>query len=428
MDPGASNRQIPPPEWGQSIGFLRQSSNTSGDDQDEESLTLYIEDSKEIASWMSRAASDGRFGIDLEFIRERTFYPKLALIQISVGSDLALIDPLAGLELGPILETVGEPSITKVVHAGAQDLEILENVAKQTPCNVFDTQIAASFLGLGLQPSYSATCEHFLESVVHKGESWTDWLRRPLSDSQERYALDDVRHLLPLHDHLQAQLSSEGRLEWAKAEMQKYDVKSTYHPLIDDRIRRVKRSGSLDRKGLTLLRELYRWREDEAKRCDRPRRRVLSDELLVEISRRAPTSIDSFERIRGLDRRDVRRFGEDLIVAVKQGLETPEEQFPPLLKKRRLEPREEAALELTTSALRALCRAERIAPPLVGKSEDVENLIRSYWEGEIDTSEHRLLTGWRGELFGNKLLGFLAGDFHIAIDADSGFPELRSSR
>ena len=389
---------------------------------------MYIEDSKDIASWMSRAASDGRFGIDLEFIRERTFYPKLALIQISVGSDLALIDPIVGLELGPLLETVSDPNITKVVHAGSQDMEILEEVAGQTPCNVFDTQIASSFLGLGLQPAYSVTCEHFLNTVVPKGESWTDWLQRPLTQSQERYALDDVRHLLPLHDRLQTDLSSEGRLDWALAEMEKYANNNTYHPPTDDSIRRVKRGGSLDGKGLTLLRQLYRWREDEAKRCDRPRRRILSDELLVEISRRAPTSSEALEKIRGLDRRDVRRFAKDIIAAVERGLATPADEFPAVLKKRRLEPREEAALELATSALRALCRAERIAPPLVGKSEDVEKLIRSHYEGDIDTSQHRILTGWRGELFGNKLLGFLAGEFQLVIDADSGFPEFRPSR
>ncbi|MGE4618274.1 MAG: ribonuclease D, partial [Planctomycetota bacterium] len=386
-----------------------------------------IEDSKEIAAWMSRASSAGRYGIDLEFIRERTYYPRLALIQISVGEDLALIDPLAGLDLDPLLETVDDPAITKVLHAGSQDMEILEHVSKRTPCNVFDTQIAAAFLGLGLQPAYSVTCERLLGHVVPKGESWTDWLRRPLTENQERYALDDVKHLLPLHDRLQEDLAAAGRLEWALLEMQKYANKQTYHPLADDSIRRVKRSGSLDGKGLTMLRELFLWRENEAQRVDRPRRRILSDELLVEISRRAPRDSDSLERMRGLDSRDARRWGKEILKAVKKGFDTPPEEYPPVFKKRRLEPREEAALELTTSALRALCRAERIAPPLVGKSDDVEDLIRCHAEGRLDMEQHKLLSGWRGELFGEKLLGFLDGKFHIAIDAESGFPELRSS-
>ena len=140
---------------------------------------MYIETQDELASWMARATGEGRYGIDLEFIRERTYYPRLALIQISVGTDLALIDPLTDLDLSPLLKTGDDPAITKVVHAGSQDMEILEQVAKKTPQNIFDTQIAASFLGMGLQPAYSVTCDRVLGQVVPKGESWTDWLRRP---------------------------------------------------------------------------------------------------------------------------------------------------------------------------------------------------------------------------------------------------------
>lgn len=375
---------------------------------------------------MARATGEGRYGIDLEFIRERTYYPRLALIQISVGTDLALIDPLADLDLSPLVKTIDDPAITKVVHAGSQDMEILEQVAKKTPQNVFDTQIAASFLGMGLQPAYSVTCDRVLGQVVPKGESWTDWLRRPLSDSQERYALDDVKYLLPLHDQLQKELQQENRIEWALVEMGKYSNESTYHPSVDNSIRRVKRSGSLDGRGLALLRHLYLWREREAQRRDRPRRRILSDELLVEISRRAPKDLDSLSDIRGLDSRDVRRSGKEILEAVKIGVDTDRKDYPVVLKRRRLEPREEAALELVTSALRALCRAERIAPPLVGKSDDVEDLLRQYWAGEIDPDAHKLMCGWRGELFGKKLLGFLEGNYSISIDPESGFPELRS--
>lgn len=388
---------------------------------------MYIEDPKELAEWMSRAASEGRYGIDLEFIRERTYYPRLALIQIAVGEELALLDPLTDLDLGPLLDTVDDPSITKVVHAGSQDMEILEQVAKKTPRNVFDTQIASSFLGMGLQPAYAATCDRILGCIVPKGESWTDWLRRPLSTNQERYALDDVRYLLPLHDQLQKNLKEEGRIDWALAEMEKYSRDETYHPSVDLCIRKVKRSGSLDAKGLSFLRELYQWREGEAQHRDRPRRRILSDELLVEISRRTPSSIESLADIRGIDARDVRRFGPAILGAVKKGLGAEVTDFPKVMRRRRLEPREEAALELVTSALRALCRAERIAPPLVGKSDDVENLLRQFWAGDLDEKEHKLMRGWRGELFGKKLLGFLEGAYSIAIHPESGFPELRSS-
>ena len=172
---------------------------------------MYLEQSDELEQWMQRATADGRYGIDLEFIRERTYYPQLALIQIAVGTDLALIDPLGEVDLTPLIETISDPSVIKVVHAGSQDLEILEQLSDRPPRAIFDTQIASAFLGLGLQPSYAATCGQLLGVVVEKGESWTDWLRRPLTREQEIYAIDDVRHLLPIHDRLTEQLESEGK-------------------------------------------------------------------------------------------------------------------------------------------------------------------------------------------------------------------------
>ena len=191
------------------------------------SADSYLRSTADLQDFMSQARSDGRYGIDLEFIREKSYFPKLALIQISVGEELRLIDPLSDISLEPILETVPDPEIVKIVHAGGQDMEILELESERTPANVFDTQIAAAFLGLGLQSAYSVTCERILGKVVEKGESWTDWLKRPLTARQEFYALDDVRHLIPLHDALSTKLGSEGRLDWALAEMQKYARRET---------------------------------------------------------------------------------------------------------------------------------------------------------------------------------------------------------
>lgn len=373
---------------------------------------------------MSQARSDGRYGIDLEFIREKSYYPKLALIQISVGEELRLIDPLSEISLEPIIETVSDENIVKIVHAGGQDMEILELESNEIPANVFDTQIAAAFLGLGLQPAYSVTCERILGKFVEKGESWTDWLKRPLTARQESYAIDDVRHLIPLHDALSDKLGSEGRLDWALAEMEKYDRKETYHPVMETCLKKVKRSGSLDAKGLSNLGFLYEWREAEAGRQDRPRRRILTDEILVELARRAPSNQESLRSLRGLDSRDVRRYGDGLLKAISKGRSIPSHEIPELKRRRRLDPEEEAALELATSAMRALCRAERIAPPLVGNNADVEDLIRAKADGDLREEELKLLSGWRGQLFGLRILAFLSGQSVLKIDAQSGFPIL----
>ncbi len=385
---------------------------------------MYVESSDELIRLMRQAREDGRFGIDLEFIRERSFFPKLALVQISVGTELKLVDPLAKISIDPILETVSDPSIVKIVHAGGQDMEILELESGEVPANVFDTQIAAAFLGLGLQPAYAATCERLLGKFVQKGESWTNWLHRPLTSNQETYALDDVRHLIPLHDVLTKSLETESRLSWALGEMEKYASRETYHPSLKSSLKRVKKSGSLDAKGVVVLGPLYEWRESEARKQDRPRRRILSDELLVELARRTPANGKALRGLRGIDSRDANRYGDDIVKAISRGTSIPDDQIPELKRRRRLEPAEEAALELATSALRALCRAERIAPPLVGNQGDVEELIRAKAAQDPNIEQLKLLSGWRGELIGNRLLRFLSGDSSLRIDPHTGFPEL----
>ncbi|MDE0959762.1 MAG: ribonuclease D [Planctomycetota bacterium] len=392
------------------------------------STRVYIQESEILAQWMQKATTDGRYGIDLEFIRERTYYPQLALIQIAVGTDLALIDPLGDVDLTPLIETISDPSVIKVVHAGSQDLEILEQLSDQIPRAIFDTQIAAAFLGLGLQPSYAATCGQLLDVVVEKGESWTDWLRRPLTREQEIYAIDDVRHLLPIHDRLTEMLESEGRIKWALEEMKKYDQETTYRPLLETSVRKVKRAGTLKERGMAILMELFHWRETEAQTKDRPRRRILPDEILVEVARRAPRDEEGLEKIRGLDPRDLRRHCSALLASVQRGRDVAEEDLPILDKRRRLEPQEEAALELSTSALRALCRAARIAPPLVARGVDVENLVRDHFAGNLVEADHSLLRGWRGEMFGTKVVGFLNGEFQLGFDQETGFPSLRPCR
>ena len=389
-----------------------------------DSTDFYLRSTAALNDFMSQARSDGRYGIDLEFIREKSYFPKLALIQISVGEELRLIDPLTDISLEPILETVCDENIVKIVHAGGQDMEIMELESGETPANVFDTQIAAAFLGLGLQPAYSVTCERILGKFVEKGESWTDWLKRPLTANQESYAIDDVRHLIPLHEALTEKLGSENRLNWALAEMEKYDRRETYHPPVEASLKKVKRSGSLDARGLSQLGFLYEWRESEASRQDRPRRRILPDEILVELARRAPANSESLRSLRGLDSRDARRYGDGILKAISRGRSIPAADIPEIKRRRRLDPEEEAALELATSALRALCRAERIAPPLVGNNADVEDLIRAKAAGETQSESLKLLSGWRGELFGERIVAFLSGQSVLRIDAQTGYPVL----
>jgi len=386
---------------------------------------VYLTTTAQVARLMDAARTDRRLGIDLEFIRERTYTPQLALVQVAVGEQLHLIDPLGEVDLAPILALVGDESVCKVVHAGSQDLEILEGLAGETPRCIFDTQIAAAFLGYGQQISYSGLVESGLGTSLLKGESYTDWLARPLSDAQERYAIDDVRYLLPLHDLLTRELEKNERLSWVEEEFLRYEDRKLYHPPPELLFRKVKRFGTLDPLGLTVLVELAKWREDEAKQRNRPRRSVITDDVLVEIARKRPSAIDDLQRMRGFHSRDIKRYGLALLDQVKVGLAVPVDERPRLVRRPKMTPEAEATTELLTATMRAISRGERLAAPLVCKADEIEELVRSYNKGEVDPGEHRVLSGWRGEVVGEKLLDFLSGKVCLLNDPVAGRPVFR---
>ena len=190
------------------------------------------------------------------------------------------------------------------------------------------------------------------------------------------------------------------------------------------RIKNAKKDKKRELSQARQARMIAEWREAEARRQDRPRRRILPDEILVELARRAPSNSESLRSLRGLDSRDARRFGDEILKAIARGKSVPQHEIPEIQRRRRLEPEEEAALELATSALRALCRAARIAPPLVGNNGDVEDLIRAKAEKDPNLSNLKLASGWRGELFGDKIISFLTGRSVLRMDPQSGYPSL----
>lgn len=387
---------------------------------------MYLKSTEELIPLMESARKEGRLGIDLEFIRERTYTPQLALIQVAVNDVYKLIDPLMKIDLSSILSLISDPAVIKIVHAGSQDLEILEGLSGETPRSVFDTQIAAAFLGFGQQVSYSGLVESGLGTPIPKGESYTNWLARPLSDAQERYALDDVRFLIPLHDLLTKDLQECGRLEWVQEEFLRYEDPEFFHPPEDLLFRKVKRFGTLDPLGLTVLSVLARWREREAKSRDRPRRSVISDEVLLEVARRRPSSIDDLERMRGFHHREIKRYGKSMLHQVKIGLEVPTDQRPRLIRRAKMSPESEATTELLTAMMRAISRGERLAAPLVCKANEIEDLVRSFVKNEVKPEDHRVLRGWRGSVVGGKLLEFLDGKVCLLNDPDAGRPVFRS--
>ena len=357
-------------------------------------MGFYVGSTAELEGLCQDAVRAGRVGVDAEFIPERTFYPKLALVQLAVADRLVLVDPLGPVDLAPFDALMGDPSVCKVFHAAGQDLDIFVHRRAGEPPKV------DSVLGVSLT----------------KGASFTDWLRRPLTREQEQYALDDVRYLLPLHDELSVRLERAGRMTWALEEIARYEDASRYQQDPASAFRRVKGAAGLAPLGLAVLREVAAWRELEARSRDCPRRRVVGDEVLVQLAHSQPRTPPELSAVRGLHPRERHRSQDALLAAVARGLSTPAKDRPEVPRKRRAPSNAQVMVEVCRAGLTAICEREGIGRQLVGTTESLEALVADFLNPGPDAEENPLLNGWRGDLVGRQLLGLLEGRLCVGLD------------
>lgn len=381
---------------------------------------MYIRTAAPLHRLCAQAQAEGRLALDLEFIRENSYVPRLALIQMAVSDTCAIIDPLEVHDLTPLLDLWTSPRTVKVLHAAGQDTEVLHWHAGVVPACLFDTQIAAALVGLGDQLAYGRLVEHLLGVALSKGESYSDWLQRPLSPAQVAYALDDVRYLLPLHDALEQRLETLGRATWLAEECRKFTNPALYQRDPQQLFRRIRRSHTLSSQGLAILRELAIWREREARQRDRPPGSVLHDELLVEVARKAPRTMEELRRLRGFPARELERSGPTLLALVAQGLAMPEAARPQPVHGRRPTPAEELLVKFLEACLKALCAREQLSSACIASRSDLETLVRRYRQGRLATEGSPILEGWRGALVGQQLLAVLAGQVSIHLHPQSG--------
>ena len=296
---------------------------------------MYIRTVAPLRHLCAQAKAEGCLALDVEFIREHSYVPNLALIQLAVSDTCAIIDPLAVEDLSPLFELITSPQIPKILHAAGQDMEVLFWHSAQPPVRIFDTQVAAALVGLGEQLSYGSLVERLLGVPLTKGESYSDWLQRPLSLEQLEYALNDVRYLLPLYGILGKRLAEMGRTTWAEEECRKFEDTERYQRDPHILFRRIRRGHSLPPQGQAILRELVAWRDQEARERDRPPGSVLHDEQLVDIARKAPRTLSDLQRFRGLSARLIERSGTTLLTMVQRGLAVAEDDRPQSLRHRR---------------------------------------------------------------------------------------------
>lgn len=386
---------------------------------------MYIKTNDHLERLCEQARSEGIVALDVEFVREHSFTPKMALIQLAVKETCAIVDPFEIHNLKPLFDVVCAPDIIKVLHAAGQDMEVLFRQSRRPPLRVFDTQIAAAYAGLGEQQSYGRLVEKLIGVSLPKSESYSDWLQRPLSPKQVAYALDDVRYLLTLYEQLCERLADLRRASWVEEEFRKFEELEQYQRDPRKLFRRIRRATALSSEGLSILRELADWRDQEARRRDRPHGSVLRDDVLVEIARKAPKSIDELQRMRGFPPHEIGRSGSVLVALVRRGLAISDDKRPIATQRYRLKRTEELMVRFLDTYMKSLCHAEKLPPSRVASREDLERFAYHYRQGQLQAFDSPLLRGWRAELVGKKLLEVLKG--RVSLHLNPGTGELEAS-
>ncbi len=368
--------------------------------------TEVVDDQAGLISIVEELSNSDIYAIDTEFHREKTYFAKLALIQLRWSDRLAIIDPL-NLDLS-VLSKIFHSNSVAVFHAGSQDLEILHRAAGAVPRSIFDTQIAAGFLGMRT-PSLSSLHENLLGLKLTKGDRLTDWFQRPLKESQLQYAASDVRYLLELHQVLTERLIKLKRYEWAEAEFVTFLEKR--QKLIDpkDAWQRIKEAKHLNKQARGVAQALAEWRELAAQKNDIPIRYIMSDLALVGIAQRKPTKLSDLKNIRGFDYAQYQKEkGQHLLKIVEKGLKA--DPVPSLKsRKKSLPPEMRPAVTLLSAWLSQFATDQNIDPALLGSRSDIEELLR----GESDS---RLQVGWRHEEVGEQVDNLLKGKSSLSFE------------
>jgi ribonuclease D len=367
-----------------------------------------IETAEQLARMLDEVRSNGSMGIDTEFMREKTYRARLCLVQISTREGIYLIDPLEDHDLGAVAAIIADPEIETLVHAGRQDFEIFYERWGAVPANVFDVQLAAGYAGLGASLPYGRLVESVTGATISKGESYTDWCRRPLTKAQFSYAADDVRYLHVIADVLKDKLRISGRLQWAADEMSSFESADLYELDPAEVYRKVSGRGNLSGKQMSILRELARWREEIAIKRDIPRGWVIKDQTLIEIARRGPKDVGELRNLRGMVAKEAERSGPAILDAIAKGRVAPPIETPSG-PSRSAQARARTLAGLADAIVRSRCEGAGLAAELVSTRGELEALLADVFDGGPDPSRHRMLQGWREELVGSAVVDLARG-------------------
>jgi ribonuclease D len=384
----------------------------------------FINKQEDLMNLLDHLRSAGRFAYDSEFIGELTYIPKLCLIQVASTQRVGLIDPLAGLDLGPFWDLLCDPSVEKVVHAGQQDIEPIHRNHGKTAANLFDTQICAGFTGLAYPTALSKLVHELVGAKLGKGLTFTHWDQRPLSAMQLRYAADDVRYLIAVRDILDERLKQRGHQQWAPLECESLCDHTQYGFNPQTHYLKVRGANSLPARQQAVLQQLTIWRDGCARAHNVPARTFLKDEILLDLSRTPVKSVEKLDRVRGLPRPVEQAHGAEIVAATAVGLALPATELP-TVRDYEPTPQQRFRADALYAAFLCLCAGQSIDPGLVASRQEVGDLFRAVAAGE-SVATHSLLTGWRKEAAGQAMLDLLGGKLRLHLEWDQVLSTTRS--
>ena len=373
-------------------------------------MSSHITSQAQLEEFAAKLEGSKLLAIDTEFMREKSYYAQLCLLQMNNGTVSALVDPFAVRDLSALVPILTDSNCVKVFHAGSQDIGILYHETGVVPSPVFDTQIAASLLGYPLQVGYGPLVRSVCDVRLAKADSFTDWSRRPLTNYQMKYALEDVVYLPQLYEYLNGKLEKTGRIAWCERDFAELSNPAHYVNEPHDMWQRVKRVSSLSRGQLAIAREIAAWREIQAMDRDLPRKWVLADEAVVEIARKAPKTRERLLEVRGLANRLTGRDVNQILEAVRKGKETPQSQWPHLSRSPKGEAETDGAVDLLASLVEVRAKQNDVAAPLLATHSDLSKIARGHRQGIP------VLEGWRYEMVGKELIDLLEGKLAIYLN------------
>lgn len=379
---------------------------------------MLIDDDSQLKAFVKRCCTSPYMAIDTEFLREKTYYARLCLIQVAIEGEVAIIDPFAIKDITLLNDALTSPDVVKIFHASSQDIEILYHETGVVPRPVFDTQVAAALLGKSQQASYSSLVSSYCSVNLPKKDSFTDWSQRPLKDSQIRYAADDVVYLPQIYYDMVEVLNEKNRLHWLDEAFEEISSPEKYEIKPEERYRKLRRVNQLNAQQMAAAREFAAWRELKAQKINVPRKWIVSDEQIVEACRREARTIDELFMVRGMRESLRAEDARQAVACIKKGLSCPKEQLPQVHEKLKNEHNVDIVVDLMNAVVHLRARENHIAPQTLAPQAELMKLARGH------DDECELLKGWRYKVIGKELKELLKGKFSLRI-ADGNLEIIR---